>query len=136
MATQAIGGKKMAVGSAVIGTIIGFVALYVVVRHLGGHAVPFVSDDRTAFMVLGVVGIIMCAFGIQTVLNTTGLLSPAALIGAVLGIMVLISFVLAIAGQPMFLLSDYRSGFIALGIVMLVKWSVSTTSLAYTLTRG
>ena len=126
-------GRGMAIGTAVIGTIIGLLALYVVVAHLGGRSVPFVTDDRTAFIVLAVIGIVMCGFGIQTILNSTGILSPGAFIGAVLGILVLIAFVLALMNRPMFLLSNYRTGFIALAIVMLAKWSVATGSLIYSL---
>lgn len=123
----------MAVGAAIIGTIIGFVALYVVITHLGGRSVPFATDDRTAFIVLSVIGFVMCSFGIQTILHSTGLLSPGAFIGAVLGILVLIAFVFALLNRPMFLLADYRTGFIALAIVMLVKWLVATASLIYSL---
>lgn len=127
-------GRGMSIGVAAIGTLVGLVALYVVIAHLGGRSVPFVTDDRTAFIVLAIVGIVMCGFGIQTILNSTGLLSPGTFIGAILGILVLIAFVLALANQPMFLLADYRSGFIALALVILVKWCVATGSLIYSLT--
>jgi hypothetical protein len=133
-ATTATGkGHGMAVGTAIIGTIVGLLALYVVIAHLGGRSVPFVTDDRTAFIVLAVIGIVMCSFGIQTILRSTGLLSPGTFIGAVLGILVLIAFVLALLDQPMFLLPDYRTGFVALALVMLAKWCVATGSLIYSL---
>ena len=131
--TAAKEGRGMAIVVAVIGTIIGLLALYVLVAHLGGRSVPFVTDDRTAFIVLAVIGMVMCSFGIQTILRSTGLLSPGTFIGAVLGILVLIAFVLALMNRPMFLLSSYRTGFIALAIVMLAKWSVATGSLIYSL---
>jgi len=123
----------MGIATAAIGTVIGCAALYVVIAHLGGRSVPFVTDDRTAFIVLAVIGIVMCAFGIQTILNSTGLLSPGTFIGAAIGILVLIAFVLAVMNRPMFLFADYRTGFVALAVAMLVKWSVSTTSLIYSL---
>jgi hypothetical protein len=133
-ATTATGkGHGMAVGTAIIGTIVGLLALYVVIAHLGGRSVPFVTDDRTAFIVLAVIGIVMCSFGIQTILRSTGLLSPGTFIGAILGILVLIAFVLALLDQPMFLLPDYRTGFVALALVMLAKWCVATGSLIYSL---
>ena len=123
----------MGIATAAIGTVIGCAALYVVIAHLGGRSVPFATDDRTAFIVLAVIGIVMCAFGIQTILNSTGLLSPGTFIGAAIGILVLIAFVLAVMNRPMFLFADYRTGFVALAVAMLVKWSVSTTSLIYSL---
>lgn len=126
-------GRGLGIGMAALGTLIGFVALYVVISHLGGGNVPFVSDDRTAFIALAVVGVVMCGFGIQTILNSTGLLSSGTFIGAILGILVLIAFVLALMNRPMFLLSDYHSGFIALAVVILVKWCVATGSLIYSL---
>ena len=132
MAEAAAATKKgKGIGVAAVGTVIGLVALYVVIAHLGGATVPFVSDDRSAFILLAIIGIVMCGFGIQTILNSTGLLSPGTFIGAILGIFVLIAFVLALANQPMFLLADYRAGFIALAFVMLAKWSVATGSLIY-----
>ena len=127
------GTPGMGIAMGIVGTIIGFGALYVVITHLGGRNVPFVTDDRTAFIVLAIVGIVMCAFGIQTILNSTGLLSPGTFVGAVLGILVLIAFVMALLNRPMLLLSDYRTGFVALGIVMLVKWAVATGGLIYSL---
>jgi len=133
--TEAVakGGRGTAIVVAVIGTLIGVAAVYVVITHLGGRSVPLVTDDRTAFIVLAVVGMVMCAFGIQTILNSTGLLSPGTFIGAALGILVLIAFILAVRNRPMFLLADYRTGFIALAVAILVKWSVSTISLIYSL---
>jgi len=121
------------IATGISGTIIGFGALYVVLAHLGGRSVPLVTDDRTAFIALAIVGMAMCAFGIQTILNSTGLLSPGTFIGAVLGILVLIAFVMALLNRPMLLLADYRIGFIALAIVVLVKWTVATGSLIYSL---
>ena len=125
--------RRMAIAMAVIGTLIGLVALSMVIAHLGGRSLPFVTDDRTAFIALAVVGMVMCAFGIQTVANSTGWLSPGTFIGAALGILVLIAFVMALMNRPMFLCANYRTGFIALATVMLVKWSVSTASLLYSL---
>ena len=125
--------RGMAIGMAGTGTLAGIVALYMVIAHLGGRRVPFVTDDRTAFIALAVVGMVMCAFGIQIILNSTGWLSPGTFIGAALGIPALIAFVMALMGRPMFLFADYRAGFIALAVVMLTKWSVSTISLIYSL---
>ena len=85
----------MGIATAAIGTVIGIAAVYVVIAHLGGRSVPFVTDDRTAFIVLGVIGMVMCGFGIQTILNSTGWLSPGAFLGAAIGILNLIAFVLA-----------------------------------------
>jgi len=136
MATATSVGRKkrtMAITMAVIGTVIGCAALYVVIAHLGGRSVPFVTDDRTAFIALAVIGMVMCAFGIQTILNSTGWLSPGTFIGAAIGILILIAFVLAVMNRPMLLFSDYRAGFIALAVAMLAKWSVSTISLIYSL---
>ncbi|GEM_PF-1722128 len=125
--------RGMAIGMAVLGTLVGVVALYVVIAHLGGRSVPFVTDDRTAFVVLAVVGMVMCAFGIQTILHSTGWLSPGTFVGIALGILVLIAFAMALMDKPMLLLADYRAGFIALAVVILTKWSVSTISLIYSL---
>ena len=125
----------MGIDAAALGTGIGFVALYVVLGHLAGRAIPFVTDDRTAFLDLAVVGMVMCAFGIQTILQSTGWLSPGTFLGAAIGILILISFVLALLGRPMFLFGDYRTGFIALATAILVKWSISTISLIYSLVR-
>ena len=124
----------MGIATAAIGTVIGIAAVYVVIAHLGGRSVPFVTDDRTAFIVLAVIGMVMCAFGIQTILNSTGWLSPGTFIGAAIGILVLTAFVLAVMNRPMFLFADYRAGFVALAVAILVKWSVSTISLIYSLT--
>jgi hypothetical protein len=132
-ATAVKGRKNMGIVVAVIGTIIGLAALYVVLAHLGGRSVQFVSDDRTAFIVLAVIGMVMCAFGIQTISNSTGWMSPGAFIGAAIGILILIAFVLALLNRPMFLFANYRSGFIALAFAILIKWSVPTISLIYSL---
>jgi len=124
-------GRRMGLATAAIGTVIGGVALYVVIAHLGCRSLPFVTDDRTAFVLLAIIGLVMCAFGIQTILNSTGLLSPGTFIGAGIGILLLIAFVLALLNRPMFLLSSCRSGFVTLAVLMLVKWIVATGSLIY-----
>lgn len=121
--------RGVATATAAIGTLLGLAAVYVVASHLAGRGVPFVTDDRTAFIVLGVIGIVMCGFGIQTVLNSTGPLSPGMFVGAALGVLILIAFVMALMNRPMFLFADYRAGFIALAVAMLVKWTVSTVGL-------
>lgn len=125
----------MGIITATIGTLIGLVALYVVVGHLSGRSIPLVSDDRTAFIVLAVIGMVMCALGIQTILHSTGLLSPGTFIGAAIGILILIAFILALMNRPMFLFANYRAGFIALAFAMLIKWGVSTISLIISLVR-
>ena len=117
------GRRRAGTTSAVLGTLVGLVAAYVVGAHLAGLSVPFVADDRTAFVVLAVVGMVMCAFGIHTITRSTGLLSPASLIGAIIGLLILITFVAALLGRPMPVLTDYREGFIALAIAILIKWS-------------
>lgn len=135
--TQAAGRKTkgMGIGAAALGTGMGFVALYVVLGHLGGRPIPFVTDDRTAFIALAVIGMVMCAFGIQTILNSTGWLSPGAFVGAAIGILLSIAFVMALLQRPMFLFGDYRTGFIALAIAMLIKWGVAGISLIYSLAK-
>jgi len=127
--------KKMPIVTAVIGTAIGMVALYVVISHLSGKQVPLVKDDRTAFVALVVVGLVMCAFGIQTTGSSTGYLSIGMFIGGTLGIVILTSFVFALAGKPLPVVDSYRTGFIAVAVLMLVKWGVSTVSLIAGLTR-
>ena len=129
--TEAVrkGKRRAGITSAALGTVVGLVAASVVGAHLAGLSVPSVADDRTAFVVLAVVGMVMCGFGIQTIIHSTGLLSPASLIGAIIGLLILITFVAALLGRPMPVLADYREGFVALAVAILIKWSVSTAGL-------
>ena len=80
-------------------------------------------------------GWVVCAFGFQAILQSTGGFSPGPFLGAGIGIPILFWFVLALLGRPMFLFGDYRTGFIALATAILVKWSISTISLIYSLVR-
>lgn len=127
--------KGTPVVPAVIGTILGIVVLIGILSYLSGKGFPFAKDDRSAVIALAVIGLVMCAFGIQTAGGSLGWLNPGMFVGAALGIILLTAFVSALANRPVPVIGNYHSAFITMAVIMGIKWLVSTVSLVVRIAR-
>ena len=77
----------------------------------------------------------MCALGIQITGGSLGYLSPGMFIGAVLGIVLLTTFISALANRPVPVIGGYRTALVVMACVIGAKWLVSTSSLVVRLVR-
>lgn len=99
--------------------ILGLLAAGVVAAALTGTRLPWIGSDRAALIALIILGMSMCALGMQTV--TYGWLNPFNLIGILLGALALGGAVAVLAGVRVPYISGDRAAIIALSLLMAVK---------------
>ena len=101
--------------------VLGIVAALLVVAFLTGTPVPFLSGDRSAFLVLAAVGFLMCALGMGHSLATYGWRDPINLIGTVLGVAILLLVLAVLVGVQVPLIAGDREAFIAVAVLGATK---------------
>lgn len=100
--------------------LLGLLSAGVVAAGLTGTRLPLIgSSDRSTLIALIVLGMSMCALGMQT--TTYGWLNPFNLVGTILGTVALGVAVAVLAGVRVPYVSGDRAAVIALALVMVVK---------------
>ena len=108
----------------IVVALLGLVSAGVVVATLtGANAnLPVISTDRAALITLGVLGFAMCAVGgINISLATTGFSHPITLIGALLGVLALVTVGAALFNVALPLIATERAAMIALAVLIVLK---------------
>jgi hypothetical protein len=111
---------------AVIRSVLGLAALWVLVVGATGGSYPFVRGDRGAFIALIVIGLLMC--GTPSPAGKTGLSifsALAALAGLAAGYLIY----RALKGLPLPYVATMHEAVIALGAIIMVKWGIAMTHL-------
>ena len=125
---------------SVASTALGVLAAFLVFAVATGRTLPLVAGPRGAFWVLAVIGLAMCGLGgIGRTATTLGWTHPLTLFGIALGVLALALAAAVAAGRTSFLLplagwtgsgtaaapfAAERAAVVALGALMLVKWTV------------
>ena len=91
----------------------------VVAGTLTGIRLPFIHSDRSALFTLVILGMSMCALGMQTV--TYGWTNPFNLAGTILGALLLALAAAVLLGARVPYIGSDRSAIIVLTAVMAVK---------------
>ena len=99
--------------------LLGLMSAGVVVGTLTGTRLPLIHSDRSALIALVILGMSMCALGMQTV--TYGWTNPFNLAGTVLGAIALVLAAAVLLGARVPYIGSERAAIIALAAVMAVK---------------
>jgi hypothetical protein len=101
---------------------LGIIAALLIVTVVTNRPVPFISDERTILILLVVIGMAMCAVGgIGPTLANYGFASPIFIIGAVLGILMLLIPGAVLVGVKLPLIGGEHEAIIALAVLGAVK---------------
>jgi hypothetical protein len=101
--------------------IIGVLGTFIVITQLNGKTLPFISDDRTAFLVLGSIGFIMCTMVMGKAIEKYGFFDPLVLISSIIGIIMTIMILMVIFKLDIpYLASDYDA-FLVLAALFVIK---------------
>jgi hypothetical protein len=102
--------------------VIGLLAALFVLAVLGGVALPLVTSDKIAVLVLGIVGLVMCTLaGSGPTIASKGWSNPFTIVGTVLGILILLIVLGVLLGVQLPLLADDRDAFLAVAGIGLLK---------------
>ena len=105
--------------------VISVLAGLLIFAWLGGVALPVITDDRGAFFALAILGFGLCAFGAGSDVRMSKWgRSPSSIIGIILGILSL-----GLIGAQLFnielpLAATAREAFVALALIIAIKWTV------------
>lgn len=102
--------------------ILGIVAALLVFAVLTNRPVPLLNSDRAVMIALVVIGMAMCAVGgIGPAISHYGFASPIFIIGAALGILMLLIPGAVLVGAQLPLITGEREAIIALAVLGVVK---------------
>lgn len=99
--------------------LLGLLSAGVVTAALTGTRLPLLGSDRAALIALLLLGMSMCALGMQTV--RYGWLNPFNLAGILLGVLALVAAGAALAGVKVPYIGGDRAAIIALSLIMVAK---------------
>lgn len=101
---------------------LGIVAALLVFAVLTNRPIPFIASERTALIVLIVIGISMCAVGgIGPTITKYGFTSPLFIVGAVLGVLMLLIPGAVLVGVKLPLIATEHEAIITLAVLGIVK---------------
>lgn len=104
----------IAIGLAILAGVLVFAVLT-------GRKIPLIEGDRTALIVLFVIGFVMCSFGIGRVSATGQWAHPLSIIGYLLGALIMLFAAAGIFGFRFLFVNDPRSAIIVVAILMAAK---------------
>lgn len=105
--------------------IFGILAGLLVLGVLTGRKLPLIANDKTALIVLLVLGIAMCAPGIGRVAQAGAWAQPLSILAYLLGALILLVGAAGIFGFKLPLVTDPRSAIIAVSGLAVVKLVLS-----------
>ena len=110
-----------------LASILGLLALVVVVGLLTGRKVPLINSDRAALIALMVIGMLMCmAGGIGKTINATvGWTHVINLLGYLLGAVILAVALMALYNQPFLWVRSERAAVLTISVLGLLKWLIA-----------
>ncbi|MEO8610385.1 MAG: hypothetical protein ABI690_20990 [Chloroflexota bacterium] len=101
---------------------LGIIAALLIFAAVSNRPVPLISDERTVMILLVVIGMAMCAVGgITPTLAKYGWTSPGFIIGAVLGVLMLLIPAAVLVGIKLPLIGGEHEAIIALAILGVAK---------------
>ena len=100
---------------------LGVVGALLVLAVLSGKPIPLISRGRGDFVALLIIGIAMCALGPLRTIQPQEWAQPMNVVAIVLGTLALLLGVAVLTGIRVPLISNHRTAFVVLVIVILAK---------------
>ncbi len=114
--------------NALVPLVLGVTAVVIFCTHQTGKVLPYISGPRATLIALFIVGFSMCAFGIKQVSTSGHWVSPLAIAGYLLGVIILVVFVSALTGRNLPFVQNDDQAVVAIALLMGVKFLIGTTS--------
>ena len=109
-------------------SVLGLICAGIVYATLVGKSLPLVSGPRAALIALLVIGLAMCMGGIGQVGASGRWASPLAIVGHLLGVVILVVIASPFIGWKLPLIGDDTQAVIAVAILMAIKYLIGTAS--------
>ncbi len=113
--------------NTILSSVLGLVIAIFVLAVLTGTKAPFVSGDRTNFLILAVLGIFLCIKGNSHSAmmfgwtNSQYWTNPISIIGMGLGVLALLFVIFTLGNINIPLISGYKTAFLMLAIIIFIK---------------
>ncbi|HEY3366490.1 MAG TPA: hypothetical protein VGK74_15660 [Symbiobacteriaceae bacterium] len=104
----------------------GVVLVVFIVGWLMGKKLPWVADERSAFVGLAIVGFAACTFALLTQVATINWLDPFIILGCLLGAAAAYVIVGMLMGLKLPFVNSYRSAFLMLTGIVAIKFASAT----------
>jgi hypothetical protein len=120
------GNIKQAENNGLLVAVLGVVAALLIFAVLTNRPIPLISSERVAMIVLVVIGMAMCALGgIGPTITKYGFTSPIFIVGAVLGVVMLLIPAAVLVGVKLPLIAGEHEAIIALAVLGVAKIAVN-----------
>ena len=122
-------GKTMSnIQNVLIPLVLGVIAAGIIYTHQTGKVLPIITGPRATLIALFIVGFAMCAFGIGQVAASGHWISPLAIVGYLLGAIILLVFISAFTGRNLPFVQTDDQAVVAIALLMGVKFLIGSTS--------
>ena len=108
--------------------ILGGVVAVIVFAALSGKPLPLINNPKASLIALLVVGMAMCTGGIGQVGVSGRWTSPLAIVGILLGVLILVIIISALSGWTLPIVSGEIQAIAAVGILIAIKILIGTVS--------
>lgn len=108
--------------------ILGIAVIAITYAGLSGKQVPLVGSPRAALIALLIVGMAMCTGGIGQVGVSGHWASPLAILGYVLGAVILVVIAAGLFGWTLPLISGDKDAVLATAVLIAIKYLIGTVS--------
>jgi hypothetical protein len=112
-------------GSPATTIVFGILAALLVLAVLTGRKLPLIGSERAALAVLVVLGMAMCTNGIGRVAAASAWTHPLAILGALVGVVILIVAAAGFFGWQLPLVAGARQAIIAVSVLGVLKLALS-----------
>jgi hypothetical protein len=99
--------------------VLGLLTTAFVAAALANVKIPMIDNDRAAFIVLAVLGVVMCSLGMR--IEIYGWLNPFNVVGIVLGSLLLLLTALVLFDVRLPLITSDRAAMVAMAVIMVIK---------------
>lgn len=112
-------------GSTTTTIVFGFLAALLVLAVLTNRKLPLIGSDRAALAVLVVLGMVMCMNGIGRVAAAGAWAHPLAILGSLIGALILVIGVAGFFGWQLPLVASARQAIFAVSGLAILKLGLS-----------
>jgi hypothetical protein len=117
-------GMSSIIKKAGLSSVLGLVAVGLVISYLIGWNLPLVANDRAALYTLAVLGFAMCCIGMGRTAAQLGWTHPITVSGVVMGVLIIVIVAATAAGWPLPLIANDRAAMLTVAMMGLAKWGL------------
>lgn len=115
--------------SGFLGIVLGVVNVLGISSVLRGGSFMMFRDEKSAFITAFVICLAMCSIGINNMLKNADFRIAGFVIGGLVGLILLVTFIFVVSGKPVPVVGSLRNSLILLLVLMCIKLSVSTINI-------